>query len=95
MEIRPGPVPIRQRLLDLALAQQPPFGGPDADTQRPMEPHLPAAGSDGREAGGSDAGRAEEEIRKAWEVFLKTDLPVIREVIRSGAFGIGEDGSDG
>lgn len=93
MEIGPGPIPVRQQLLDLALAH-PPFKVQtkflNQKYNRIYKREILKAAK--LEEGGLED--LESEIRKAWTAFLASDLPVIRKVIRSGEFGILEATAD-
>ena len=88
MEIGPGPVETRQRLLDLVLQHTPPFSVQTRYLNQKWNriykrPFLNAAKLE--EASMEEIEAA---VRKLWGVFLTSDLPVIRQVIRSGGFGI-------
>jgi PD-(D/E)XK nuclease superfamily protein len=89
MEIGPGPTPPRQRLLELALAH-----APFRVQTRSLNPRFNRIYKrpflTGAKLDEAEMEELEREIRKSWEAFLKTDLPVIRQVIRAGGFGIGE-----
>ena len=87
MEIGPGPVATRQRLLDLALSHSP-FGAQTRLLNQKWNRVYKRQVLTRAKLEEAPIDEVETEIRKVWNAFLASDLPLIRHVLRSGGFGI-------
>ncbi len=87
LEIGPGPVATRQRLLDLALSHSP-FGVQTRLLNQKWNRIYKRQVLTRAKLDEAPMEDIERDIRNVWSSLLRSDLPTMRRVLRSGGFGI-------
>jgi hypothetical protein len=78
----PGPVGLRQKLLDLALDHKPPFKPRSGVLKKGWNSLYSRGLLSEPQMQSLETGLPNQEVAKQWDVFMKTDLPAIQEVLR-------------